>query len=173
MEDKDAKEYIKAHPEIYFQKARRSGYVCPLCQNGEGKDGTGIEEIKGREGLYKCFKCNFSGDVLAFIAKQNNLDIKSDFQKVMDIACGIYGISKDNNDGRYKVKHDDAKDKKVAKQPEPDYTKYFEEQAKHISEIDYLTNRGVQEKFNVGYCKEWRPPGHPCRFFSFTDSYPS
>ncbi|GMO68196.1 MAG: hypothetical protein Nk1A_6850 [Endomicrobiia bacterium] len=162
VKDEEVKEYIKSRPEIYFKEAGRKGYVCPLCQNGEGKDGTGIEEIKGREGLYKCFKCNFSGDIFAFIAKEHNLDAKSDFPKVMEKACDIYRVSRDNKE--YKVEHKIKKATELV-QVEVDYTQFFEEAAKHISETDYLTNRGiskeVQEKFNVGYCKEWRHPNNP------------
>jgi hypothetical protein len=45
MNKKEAKEYINNNPKIYFDPAKTSGYICPLCQNGTGSDGTGIEEI--------------------------------------------------------------------------------------------------------------------------------
>ena len=46
---------LEAHGVI--QKAK-TGYICPLCGNGEGKDGTGIDlhEVNGTY-LGKCFKC--------------------------------------------------------------------------------------------------------------------
>jgi replicative DNA helicase len=177
MDRDEAKEYIIANPEIYFKRAKRSGYICPLCQNGTGRNGTGIEETPKSKGLFKCFKCDFSGDVLHFIAKENNLDIKSDFPKVMDIACSIYGITGDYSNSKkkeYKMKRPmDKKDNKlsgVAQEAasvlaETDYSDFFKEAAKHIHETDYLTKRGiseaVQKEFNIGYCKEWKHPEKP------------
>lgn len=52
----------------------RPSYVCPNpnCRNGSGKDGTGIQEIPGSPGHYKCFKCGFSGDVWDVLDLQYN-----------------------------------------------------------------------------------------------------
>lgn len=185
MDREEAKEYIKANPEIYFQTfglAKDGGYICPICQNGTGKDGTGIKEIPRKKGVYKCFKCDFSGDVFGFIAKENNFDIKSDFPKVMDIACNIYGISVENNNSKnkreysikYSMKHSiNKKDNKssVSVQEtasaiaETDYTDFFNEAAKHIHETDYLTKRGIREElqkeFKIGYDSAWRHPTNP------------
>lgn len=41
----------------------RPSYVCPVCGNGSGKDGTGITEDPQRPGHYHCFKCDFDGDI--------------------------------------------------------------------------------------------------------------
>lgn len=41
----------------------RQSYICPLCGNGGGNDGTGITEDPNREGHYHCFKCGFDGDI--------------------------------------------------------------------------------------------------------------
>ena len=180
MDTDEAKEYIKANPDVYFRTfgiAKDGGYICPLCQNGTGKDGTGIKEIPTKKGVYKCFKCDFSGDIFSFIAKENNLDIKSDFPKVMDIACKIYGIIVENNNFKkkeYNMKYSmkrsiDKKDNKLSEPAsataETDYSDFFKEAAKHIHETEYLTKRGISEetqnKFNIGYCKEWKHPEKP------------
>ena len=29
-------------PDAFLQKARKRGWICPECHNGEGKDGDGI-----------------------------------------------------------------------------------------------------------------------------------
>ena len=45
---RDNFDYIHAHPEIYFtQEAKKGGYVCPVCGNGSGSNGTGVKLIKG------------------------------------------------------------------------------------------------------------------------------
>ena len=72
FEDKIA--YIHEHPEVYFtQEARKSGYICPVCENGTGSDGTGVKLIKGQSFRYKCFKCGTSGDVINFYAAEHHL----------------------------------------------------------------------------------------------------
>ena len=70
----DKLEQIHNNPEVYFtQKARDGGYVCPVCGNGSGKDGTGVKLIKGQTFRYKCFKCGTSGDVINFYAAEHHL----------------------------------------------------------------------------------------------------
>ena len=44
-------------------RAKTAGWICPKCGNGQGKDGTGITEDPNNPGHYKCFKCDFYGDV--------------------------------------------------------------------------------------------------------------
>ena len=66
--------YIHEHPEVYFtQEARKGGYICPVCENGSGSDGTGVKLIRGQSFRYKCFKCGTSGDVINFYAAEHNL----------------------------------------------------------------------------------------------------
>ena len=67
-------DYIHDHPEIYFkQKAKDGGYVCTVCGNGMGKNGTGVKLIRGQKFKYKCFKCGTSGDVINFYATEHNI----------------------------------------------------------------------------------------------------
>ena len=162
-EDDEDKEHIKSNPELYFKPARKSGYVCPLCDNGTGKDGTGMKEVKGRERLFKCFKCGFSGDVFAFMAKENNLDVERDFPEVMDKAREIYGIEKPLEIKRNNVN-------KTQEQIETDlpgtfFRIYFEKVAKDIDQTNYLDARGIskkiQKEFKIGYDKEWKHPKSP------------
>ena len=42
MDRKQAIEFINRQTPDYLQKAKKTGYVCPVCGNGSGKDGTGI-----------------------------------------------------------------------------------------------------------------------------------
>jgi len=91
----EAKKRIKDNSEIYFNQygiaGNKKGYVCPICQNGTGRDGTGLETKDNIH--YKCFKCDTYGDVLDFIAKENGLDIERDFKEILEKACSIYGIN--------------------------------------------------------------------------------
>jgi len=90
--NRDIIDYINARPEGFFKPAKKRGVICPLCHNGSGKDGTGIERIPNSN-TYKCFKCGAAGDVLWFIASVNNLDCTNDFKEVLERAAVLYGIS--------------------------------------------------------------------------------
>ena len=53
----------------FLQRAKKNisgkpSYICPnpICENGSGRDGTGIVEDPDRPGHYHCFKCDFDGD---------------------------------------------------------------------------------------------------------------
>ena len=87
LEDKIA--YIHEHPEVYFtQEARKGGYVCPVCENGTGSDGTGVKLIRGQSFRYKCFKCGTSGDVINFYAAEHNL---SNAEAILEV-LKMYGL---------------------------------------------------------------------------------
>ena len=177
MNRKEAKEYIKANPEIYFRKAKKTGYVCPLCQSGSGRNGTGITEIPRHKGYYKCFVCQESGDVLHFIGKEYGL---SDFKDILNKGIELYSIVIDganykkrnhkehtrvSQTAKSKQEINDSQTKTNQDFPEKDYADFFKEAAKHMHETDYLTKRGIskelQKEFNIGYCKEWKHPEKP------------
>ena len=57
---------IEAYAEQHLRRARvvdgRQTYVCPVCGNGSGRDGTGIQLVpSGRR--YHCFKCDATFDI--------------------------------------------------------------------------------------------------------------
>lgn len=72
------KDIILQAPEIgeLLQRAKtisgRPSYVCPVCGNGSGRDGTGITEDPQRPGHYHCFKCEFDGDAWDILDRVNN-----------------------------------------------------------------------------------------------------
>ena len=81
--------YIHEHPEFYFtREARKGGYVCPVCENGTGSDGTGVKLIRGQTFRYKCFKCGTSGDVINFYAAEHNLSNPEAISEVLK----MYGL---------------------------------------------------------------------------------
>ena len=90
----EAKEYINSNPQVWLTPAKKRGYICPLCNNGAGNNGTGLEldPHSKQPYCYKCFKgeCGFYGDMLQLIQDVHNLDSKKEaFIK----ACEIYGIT--------------------------------------------------------------------------------
>jgi replicative DNA helicase len=176
MTKEEAIEYIKSYPDGYFEKARRAGYICPLCQNGTGSSGTGLEENPNNKGHYKCFKCDESGDVLHFIGKEYGLN---NFPEILDKAFSIYGIIVEDNNytaNRSKKKMDEKIEEKKKpnaassqEQDKTDYTEFYKKANKELNDdyeknnkMNYLMQRGIsietQNKFNIGYDKEWKSP---------------
>lgn len=89
----EARDYINAHPEVVFDRAKndvqgRPTYICPICGSGSGPHGTGITSKDGIH--WKCFgSCGYYGDVIDWIGKTNN---EEDPGKMFALAYGLYDI---------------------------------------------------------------------------------
>ena len=90
--------------------------ICPLCGNGSGDSHTGVK-INSDNGhyIFHCFKpnCNFSGDLIEVIAKENCLSKKgNEYYKILAIGARIINY---NYDMQYttnkKIKKDSPKSK--------------------------------------------------------------
>ncbi len=156
-------EYIHAHPEIYFtQEARKGGYICPVCGNGSGEDGTGVKLIKGQSFRYKCFKCDTSGDVINFYAAEHHLDNREAILQV----CALYGLEVPTKKFK-KISHvhrrisSDAESVKNQAETET-VANDIVLATSHLRETDYFTQRGISyetaEKYNCGYIEQWIHP---------------
>lgn len=142
-------------PDAFLPKAKKRGYICPKCQNGKGKDGDGIV-MNPRTKKYKCFKCDFSGDILDLIGAEFGLsEFNDQFQKGLE----IYGLSVDKYDS-----HSPAPQRQTAKEvintiaeapALPDMSDYYEKCHAAIGKTDYLKKRGISQetidRFNIGY----------------------
>ena len=160
---RDSLDYIHAHPEIYFtQEAKKGGYVCPVCGNGSGEDGTGVKLIKGQSFRYKCFKCDTSGDVINFYAAEHHIDNREAILQV----CALYGLEVPTKKFR-RISHAhrriSSNAESVKNQAE---TKIIANDiviaASHLHETDYFTKRGISyetaEKYKCGYIEKWIHP---------------
>lgn len=177
-------DYVHSHPEIYFrQEARKGGYVCPVCGNGSGKDGTGVKLVKGQTFRYKCFKCGTSGDVINFYATERNI---SNAEALLGIFT-LYGLGFDMppseqikaSKGYPRIsatpqnfvseEAEFAETLKIADIIAEDIATASE----NLAKTDYFEKRGISrstaEKYNCGYLTKWV---HPKRR-SETKVYPS
>ena len=156
---RDNLDYIHAHPEIYFtQETKKGGYVCPVCGNGSGEDGTGVKLIKGQSFRYKCFKCDTSGDVINFYAAEHHLDNREAILQV----CALYGLEVPTKNSK-KIPHahgrisSDAESVKNQAETETIANDIIFA-ASHLRETDYFAKRGISyetaEKYNCGYVAE-------------------
>lgn len=160
---RDNLDYIHAHPEIYFtQEAKKGGYVCPVCGNGSGEDGTGVKLIKGQSFRYKCFKCDTSGDVINFYATEHHIDNREAILQV----CALYGLEVPTK----KFKRISHAHRRISSNAESVKNQAETEiiandiiiAASHLRETDYFAKRGISyetaERYNCGYIEQWIHP---------------
>lgn len=160
---RDNLDYIHAHPEIYFtQEAKKGGYVCPVCGNGSGSDGTGVKLIKGQSFRYKCFKCDTSGDVINFYAAEHHL---SNIEAIAQVSA-LYGLEVPKKKlKKISHTHRQAISKETPLENSTNVEVVAEDillAASHLRETDYFIKRGISyetaEKYNCGYMAEWIHP---------------
>ena len=161
---RDNLDYIHAHPEIYFtQEARKGGYICPVCGNGSGEDGTGVKLIKGQSFRYKCFKCDTSGDVISFYAAEHHLENREALSQV----CALYGLEVPTKKFKrisYHAHRRISSDAESARNQAE--TAIIANDiiiaASHLRETDYFIKRGISyetaEKYHCGYIEQWTHP---------------
>ena len=82
---------ILDHFEIAYREARDDLYTrtCPSC----GERSRESMCVHATSGVWKCQRCSAHGDGLALIAGYAQLDIKTQFRRVLEIAAGIAGIA--------------------------------------------------------------------------------
>lgn len=152
---------------LYPPDKRHKGIVCPLCGNGQGKDGDGVTFVRGSNVILKCFRCGFSGDVIKLTAQANNIS----YREAADILAGKLGLTEEkykNNQNRqvatFKIpKFEHAKE--IEPEEKIDQTEYFKKVEKFLSQTDYPAKRGLSEDtcrhFHIGYDAIWRHPKVP------------
>lgn len=78
-----------------FLAKARVGYVCPVCGNGNGNDGTGATVKLGSDGEnLLCGKCQDGFDVIDILGKVWNLNpnIPTEFIEILQRGCNCFGI---------------------------------------------------------------------------------
>lgn len=159
----DKLKYVHDNPEVYFkQTARKDGYVCPVCNNGTGEDGTGVKLIRGQSFRYKCFKCGTSGDVINFYAAEHNLTNAEALREVFR----LYGFETSKEyakaeSSQAKKVEEMAEDLKIASQIVADMELGRENLKKGQGNF-FFQRRGISievaERYGCGYIKNWVHP---------------
>lgn len=176
MDRTEAKNKAKSMLPDFLTQAKKKingypTYVCPVCGNGSGKDGTGIALDKEKM-RWKCFGCGMYEDVFGLWKVSHNLsDDKEAFTQVYE----YYGIPVD---AEYKnsTKQDETQHTHIsihtveakAEEAEPteNYTEYFLEAHKNMLEWyeqnGYLKSRGISldtaKKYMIGIDYNWVHP---------------
>ena len=78
------------HFEIAYHEARDELYTrsCPVC----GERSHASMCIHAASGVWKCQRCSARGDILALVAGYAQIDIKTQFRRVLEIASAVAGI---------------------------------------------------------------------------------
>lgn len=158
MTRQEAAEHIRRRPEHYLKAdGSGKGYICPLCGSGSGKKGTGLTTKDGVH--FTCWSCGkvSNSDLLDIIGAERGL---SDYSEKLEAAAGIYGLT---IDGASEAPSRPEPAPKQAEEPEQDYSDFFLQASKNITETDY--HRGISletmQRYQIGYVAEWRHPKAP------------
>ncbi len=149
------KENLKGYVETITQKSKGSNkYICPFCNSGKGKNGTGAFSIEKDGKRWKCFSCGESGDIFDLIGKIENItDHNEQFKRVADMF---------NVDIQSEYTHNNTH---IHTNTQKDYTNFFLQAHKNISKTDYPLKRGLSQevinRFKLGYIAEWKHPKAP------------
>ena len=164
-------EYVHNNPEIYFtQKSKDGGYICPICGNGGGKDGTGVKLIKGQTFRYKCFKCGTSGDVINFYAAEHRISNAEALKGIFT----LYGLNKPSY-GLKNVQYEPLRVSKVQDNFEDNAKKIVEDlqlsnviaediekASENLNQTSYFESRGISKevaiRYNCGFLRNWIHP---------------
>ncbi len=127
----------------------KNQYICPLCGSGTGSNHSGAFTVYPDTYRYCCFACNSMGDIFNLYGEMNRI---SDFPTIIRELQVKYGVTAS-------ASQPIRQKKQTAKPAEPkeerNYTDFFSVAEYHLSETDYLTNRGLslntQRKFHCGY----------------------
>lgn len=166
---------LKAYVQSITKKSAGSNmYICPLCGSGSGTHKTGAFSIQSDGKSWKCFACNQGGDLLDLIGLKEGI---TDFNRKFQRACEIFNLQLDRLQGasgagaaahqahaqRDQSEANDRSEAASAEAPGVDYTAFYLEANKHLSETTY--HRGISletlNRFNVGYVAAWKHPKAP------------
>ena len=176
MNRTDAAREVKSRYADYLQPAKKRihgkpTYICPICQNGTGKDGDGMSIDPHGDGTQlKCFKCGFYGDIVDLYQQEHNCDVGAAFTALYD----RFGITIENDrverpteprKGAEGIKVPPAQEKPAespteAAEGKPDFTDYYKSCKEHISDPAaqaYLTFRGLSNDLAARYWLGYDP----------------
>ena len=165
MNRSEAKEYIRGNATNILHKDKSNkGYICPICNSGSGKNGTGITTKDGIH--FTCWAgCYQNSDIIDIIGKQYGItDDKEKFNKAYE----VFGLDVESEPCQKSdnLINDFSEIRKVSTidaTPETeDYTAFFLQAHSNINKTDYPQQRGLSkdviDRFKLGYVEEWQSP---------------
>ena len=162
----EAKQYIIMQNPDFLPSAKRIGskpsWVCPCCNNGSGKSGTGITMLPRSQDhpTYKCFKCGISYDNIDLAKIYWDVDTAEAFEKLYECFHIEVDSTKPGKEFTPLEYHVPDRKQEVPIVYE-DQLEYFKECVKNL-DPSYLESRGISEKtqrhYMIGTDKNWKNP---------------
>ena len=172
---------ISVIADKYLSHSGKSGYNCPICGNGTGKDGTGAtiyHNTHNNRDELKCHVCgkNWNGLELIAQCEHLNLNNEKELSDTLKIGCDLFNLGtitlKTHAEISHKVpdtttgKNDAALelplirvDIKIAQK---DLEKFLETQGGSFRGLNFDTLKN----FGCGYYSEWRHPKNRHQYMS-------
>ncbi|MCM1315994.1 MAG: hypothetical protein NC244_11580, partial [Alistipes senegalensis] len=142
----DNKEQLKPFLIDYIQEITtkskgKNQYICPFCNSGTGRNGTGAFTYYSNTHSYNCFACGEYGDIFTLHAKLNNLSLDNDFiqivnelEKKYNLPSSNYGNTPSNSNSLLQLRshvymnmnHDKIAVKTIYKKPDGSKTARWE-----------------------------------------------
>lgn len=177
MNRSDAAREVKSRYAEYLQPAKKRiagkpTYICPICQNGTGKDGDGmVIDPHGDGTQLHCFKCGFHGDIVDLYQQEHNCDVGAAFTALYDRFGIIIDAPEATRTATEPRKYEwptntPAKAEKPAETPteaaegKPDFTDYYKSCKEHITDDAaqaYLSFRGLSNETAARYWLGYDP----------------
>lgn len=169
MQRHEAIKQIRENVSFFLKKAKKDGFICPICGSGSGEHGTGITTKDGVH--FRCWAgCFDKADIIDIVGLSHGIPQDGDFNQKFRVACDEFGISYDELEPDEYIPQKTAADALKTSQTdkrESDEEKaarkaFIEAAAKRRDETGYFADRGIGEatleRFNVGFCPNWKSP---------------
>ena len=162
---------INSEAFFFFKSAKSYGFICPLCGNGSGKNGTGVKQMDSKPELHKCFKCGECHDVIGWLMAANRMDFKEALKYgaeqlgLMDLYNAAFeGQSNFHfmGDGMRTQSSVEVIGESAHQIGQTDYSDYYRQIQVNLQDTNYWKERGLSleicMKHNIGYDANWRSP---------------
>lgn len=164
MTNDEVKQYAYDHAHEILEADGNGGFICPLCQSGSGKHKTGMREVPSRKGHYKCFACDFYGDILDIIGAEYNVHTyiekieatRKEF-RLPDFSFKGDKVELAKPEAKPLTEEEIKKQEQAKQQRDYSINTFLGNANKRLSKGSYHRERGISnataERFSLGYAE--------------------
>lgn len=158
MTHEQARQYMREHAtDILQPDGKGTGFICPVCNSGGGKHGTGIKQTSDNL-HFTCFAndCYSNADIIDILAVKDGLGINAGYMDKFNNAVRYFNIPVDDQN-EYKKPTPTRKEaeKMNQEQSKTDYTEYYKRCNADVKKTEYWKTRGIADdtikRFMLGY----------------------
>ncbi len=158
-------EYVESITD-HSRKGNKKAYVCPLCDSGTGRNGTGAFTITPDGNRWKCFSCEKGGDTLDLIGYVEGID---DYNSKLTRAGELFNMTIDAPAREYQNQDKTAQNtdthNSIHTPTSGNYLAFYKQANDNIQATNYPEKRGLSkailDRFKIGYVENWKLPNAP------------